>query len=100
GVVPIPTAAVTPSGSPAFCQGDSVLLTATETGMNYEWFNGTTLVGTNRIYYAKTPGNYTVKVTATSAACSATSVVKNVIQNSLPALSVSPSGSASVCDGD
>lgn len=53
---------VTPTGGPAFCEGDSIKLTAS-TGTETRWYQGTTLQSTTgSIFYAKTAGSYTAKV--------------------------------------
>ncbi|HET9823797.1 MAG TPA: T9SS type A sorting domain-containing protein, partial [Chitinophagaceae bacterium] len=50
---------ITPSGSLIFCQGDSVILTANESG-NLQWYKDNIIVpgATNTAYTAKTPGSY------------------------------------------
>ena len=98
---PLPTAAVTPTGTRAICQGDSLQLSATTaSGVSYQWKNGTTNVGTNSTYYAKTGGDYTVTVTNTGTSCRATSAITTVNINTLPTVTVSPTGNQAICQGD
>ena len=71
---------VTPTGGPAFCEGDSVKLTAS-TGAQTSWYQGTTLLSVSgSIYYAKTAGNYTARVSqggCTSAASNSVALTTN-----------------------
>ncbi|HRZ41484.1 MAG TPA: hypothetical protein P5228_02145 [Bacteroidales bacterium] len=66
-VNPAPPATISPSGTQAFCQGDSLVLTAT-IGLNftYQWKkDGVNVQGANNfIYTAKQGGAYTVQVTS------------------------------------
>lgn len=74
-VQPAPPANITPQGSGAKCQGDSVVLFGSiGLSFSYQWYlNGTILpADTNYICYAKTGGQYTVKVTS-PIGCSAVS---------------------------
>ena len=61
----IPTVGLTQSGSLSFCAGDSVTLTATGTGYQYQWIkNNVNIAGaTAKTYAAKTAGIYRCKVT-------------------------------------
>ena len=68
----MPTATITASGNITFCQGDSVILTASA-GSSYLWSNGLT----TRSITIKATGNYTVKVTNANN-CSATSAANSV----------------------
>ncbi len=80
---PLPNATITVTGSTTFCAGDSVKFTANSgTGLTYQWRkNGTNVSGaTNKIYYAKTQGTYTVRVTNTNG-CSKISTGVQVIVN-------------------
>lgn len=64
---PTCTATVTASGSTSFCQGGSVVLTASA-GSSYVWKNNGTQVGTSQTYTATAAGSYTVDVTCTNGA--------------------------------
>jgi len=100
-VSPLPTVTVSPATTQAICDGDSVTLTATASNADYQWKrNGTTNVGTDGTYKAKTQGSYTVTVTDKTTHCARTSGSVTVNVNPLPAYSVTNTGSRSICDGD
>jgi len=100
-VNPLPTVTVSPSATQTICAGDSVTLTATAGNVNYQWKrNGTTNVGTDGTYKAKTQGSYTVTVTDKGTSCAATSGSVTVNVNPLPTVTVSPSTAQAICDGD
>ncbi len=86
------TASITPASTTTFCQGGSVLLTAT-TGTSYLWSTGATTqsitVNTGGSYYA------TVK----SGTQTATTTPVNVIVNSSPSTIINTSGATSFCPG-
>ncbi len=69
-------AAINASGSTSFCQGGSVLLTAT-TGISYKWFRNGIQVAASATYTAATSGAYTVEVT-NATGCKAISPSKTV----------------------
>jgi|GEM_PF-1210864 len=97
----LPTVTVSPSTTQAICDGDSVTLTATASNVNYQWKrNGTTNVGTDGTYKAKTQGNYTVTVTDKTTSCVKTSGSVTVNVSSLPTVTLSPSTAQAICDGD
>jgi uncharacterized repeat protein (TIGR03803 family) len=73
-----PTPIITTSGASTFCEGDSVILTASA-GNSYLWSNGKT-TQSNTI---TTSGNYSVKITNANG-CSATSSATTVTVNALP----------------
>jgi len=93
---PLPTAAIT-SPAASFCAGGSVTLTS-NAGSSYKWFNGTTQVGTDATYVAKTAGAYTVEVT-NAAGCKATSAVKQITVNPLPTAAIT-APATSFCTGE
>jgi hypothetical protein len=70
-IKPLPTATITPATSTTFCQGGSVVLTASS-GSTYLWRNGSSTVGTGSTDTATAAGSYTVTVTGSNG-CSATS---------------------------
>ena len=97
----LPTVTVSPSTTQTICDGDSVTLTATASNVNYQWKrNGTTNVGTDGTYKAKTQGSYTVTVTDKTTSCVKTSGSVTVNVSSLPTVTVSPSTTQAICDGD
>lgn len=87
-VIPLPTATITPNGETAFCEGGSVLLTASA-GDSYIWSNG----ATTRSITAVQSGNYSVSVTDVNN-CNAASAVQAVTVYPLPAVTINqlPSG--------
>ncbi len=98
----LPAVSVSPTGARSICQGDSLLLTATATGVSYQWKEGTTNVGAGASsYYAKANGSYTVTVTNTSTNCSATSSPATTLTvHALPAATVTPAGPITLCEPD
>lgn len=91
-IVGAASATISPSGNQAFCQGDSVMLTASA-GVSYLWSNGKT----TQSIYAISSGSYSVTVTVTGG-CSAQSTPVTVTMNPYPA-SVQATGD-SVCVGE
>ena len=94
-----PSNAVTASGALTFCQGGSVTFTATQTGAQYQWYNGTNAIAgaTGRTYTATTSGSYTVNVIAN---CNlAVSTAQVVTVNPTPTASITPAGPFNLCGG-
>lgn len=88
-VNPIPAQpSVTASGATTFCQGDSVILTASEVvGGTYQWSNGST----TRSISVRNTGNFSVQVSL--AGCnSPASVAVSVTVNALPDTNFSIAG--------
>jgi pectate lyase len=70
-VNPLPTATIkAPANS--FCQGESLILTASPGGTTYQWYEGGSKNGENPLYEAKSAGTYTVEITDANG-CKATS---------------------------
>ncbi len=90
----LPVATISAIGNTTFCQGDSVILTAS-VGTSYLWNNGKT----TRSITVKTTGGFSVKVTNASN-CFATSATTTVTVNSLPTSTISASGNTTFCQGD
>ena len=89
----LPSAIISASGATTFCQGASVILTAS-TGTSYLWSTGAT---TASITVNNTQD---VTVTVTNAnGCSATSASVSVTVNALPAVAIAPIGATTFCDG-
>jgi hypothetical protein len=91
---------VSASGSLAFCQGNSVTLSAnTGTGLSYQWLNNNSIISgaDNATYNATASGNYTVIVTNTSG-CSATSTAISVTVTGGPEVSLA--SFQAVCNTD
>lgn len=92
-VNPLPAPVIAAGGPTTFCQGGSVVLTASG-GTAYQWSTGAT---TASITVAAS-GSYTV--TATSAAgCTATSAATAVIINPLPTPGITAGGATTFCQG-
>jgi (2Fe-2S) ferredoxin len=91
-VNPLPSSAVSVSGSLTFCQGSSVTLSA-PAGYSYLWSNG----ATTQSITASTAGSYSVTVSANG--CSSTSSAQAVTVNPLPPSTVTASGPLTLCQG-
>ncbi|OSZ80094.1 hypothetical protein CAP36_02195 [Chitinophagaceae bacterium IBVUCB2] len=89
-------ASITAGGPLTFCQGGSVVLTATA-GTSYIWRNGATQVATTQAYTATTSGSYTVEVTTGS--CVNTSTATNVTVNPSPVAAITAGGPTTFCQG-
>ncbi|NOT51095.1 MAG: S8 family serine peptidase [Chitinophagaceae bacterium] len=92
-VNPVPTANITAGGATTFCQGLSVVLTASA-GSSWLWSNG----ATTQAITVTTSGNYTVTVT-NAAGCSAVSAVTSVTVNPNPPAVVTAGGPLTFCQG-
>lgn len=89
----LPSAIITANGPTTFCQGGSVVLTASS-GISYLWSTGAT---TASITVNNTQD---VSVTVTNAnGCSATSAITNVIVNALPVANISSLSGNTFCQG-
>jgi hypothetical protein len=97
----IPSATITVAGSTIFCQGDSLLLTAnTGTGYSYLWYlDGISTSLTGDSLFAKSGGNYTVKVTGPGG-CNTISAAKSITVNPTPYATITAGGPLSFCTGD
>ncbi|MEZ5173753.1 MAG: T9SS type A sorting domain-containing protein [Bacteroidia bacterium] len=96
-------ATITYTGTPAVCDGNSLLLNAnTGAGLTYQWQNnGTNISGeTAQTFTATAAGNYSVVVTDPNN-CSSTSQPVGVTVGTTPATpAVSPAGPVSFCEGE
>ena len=85
-----PVATITPSSSTTFCEGNSIVLSAT-TGTNYtyEWFLNNNLISNanQSKYTVNKSGNFTVKITDGS--CNTTSTPTTVTVNPNPMVTLS-----------
>jgi gliding motility-associated-like protein len=93
-VNPLPIVTITPNGATTFCQGGSVMLTASNNS-SYVW---STNAITQSITVA-TSGNYSVTV-KNAFGCSATSSVTTVVVNQPPTGIITANGSTVFCQGD
>ncbi len=84
-VHPLPFVNIIPMGSTAFCQGDSVvLLSNSSTGFNYQWYNGSTLLGNNGPQISvKNTSTISLKITD-AYGCSSISSSFNVVSYPIP----------------
>lgn len=88
--MPVPSfAAIT--GDSVFCGVGNTTLTATQTGFDYEWSNGST----SNVITVSAVGSYNVSVS--NPYCSITSGTVNVSQQTLPTAPASISGLDTVC---
>ena len=86
-------------GPVSFCQGGSVVLTATYTGATVQWKkNGVSLPGaTSASYTATTKGTYTCTTTSDCGTVTSSSILVNVLKN--PNASISAGGPTTFCAG-
>jgi PKD repeat protein/predicted nucleotidyltransferase len=100
---PAPSApAISAAGPIQFCQGDSVVLSVTQTaGYSYQWKLNGGAVGTgSNQFIAKNAGVYNIVVSNSNNCSVSSSNSVNVVVNSLPSLSaVSLSGPTQLCQG-
>lgn len=88
-----PLPVITTNGPLTFCQGSSVLLTATA-GNSYSWSNG----ASSQSVTITTGGTYTVTIDQGNGCISASNPV-TVVVNPLPTVSVTASGATTFCQG-
>ncbi len=89
-----PNVFITPAGEISFCNGDSVILAASEAKM-YLWVNG----DTSQLIIVKNTGNFTVQETAQNG-CSNISQSVSVEVFPSPLDTITTSGSQVICSGD
>ncbi len=82
-----PVAAVTPAGPDSICQGDTLTLSATVSGLNYSWSSG----GLTQSIRVTTAGTYAVAVVDNNN-CSAVSAPVTVVVKPLPAAAIIRNG--------
>lgn len=92
-VYSFPDVKVLPNGPTEFCQGDSVVLTATG-GMDYVWSTGD--MGSTLVVY--NTGSYYVSG-SNQFGCVDTSAVVSIVVNQPPVITVTPNGPTEFCDG-
>lgn len=98
-VIGMPTAALTSYLSDTICNGDSTRISAIQgNNLTYNWYkNGSLISGSSLYYYyAKTTGNYHVKVTNSQVGCEAVSPDK-FINRVVLSLSVTPPNGLTTC---
>ena len=89
------------SAATTFCNGDSVKFTTNTGAYTYQWYNGNALINgaVTSSYTAKVAGTYSVKVT-NSDGCSVVSSQKAVVVKTNPAITITPLGNTTFCNGD
>jgi hypothetical protein len=96
-----PVAGTISSASTSYCQGDSVLLSATlNNGYAYQWqLNGVDINGaTASDFYVNAPGDYTF--TVTDACGTDVSSIVTITENTLPTALATAGGSTTLCAND
>ncbi|MBP7497171.1 MAG: T9SS type A sorting domain-containing protein [Bacteroidales bacterium] len=95
----LPDAIITPAGPTTFCDGNSVVLNATQgEGYSYKWLMDGNQVGTEASYTATMAGNYTLEVTANN--CKSVSSPITVVVNAAPNATVTPTGPIVLNEGE
>ena len=99
-VNPLPTPNITANGPLTFCQGSSVILSATG-GTTYVWnLNGSPITGaTSATYTATTAGNYTVTATNANGCQASVITPQTIIVNPNPQPVINPIGPSVICQG-
>jgi len=92
-VNPNPVAVITPDGPTSFCEGGSVMLTASG-GTSFLWSNNSTSASIT----VNTSGTYTVTVTDNNTCNGSTS--QTVTVNPLPVAVISPGGPVLICSNN
>lgn len=98
-----PTAAtITAGGATTFCTGQSVSLsTPAQTGVNYQWKQGTTNVGSNiNSFIATAAGTYTVVINNACGTVTSTNSISVTISGTAPVVPViTAGGPLTFCEG-
>ncbi len=94
-----PSISIEALGSTTFCQGSSVVLTATHTGTSVQWYkNGSIISGaTYDFITVSATGNYTCISSNECASTTSNSVIVNVNKN--PSANITAGGPTSFCFG-
>lgn len=98
---PVPKVNLDSAMGTRFCAGDSVLFQSLQhAGAQHNWFRNDSLIqqGSDTTIWVKTVGNYRLVVDLNG--CTDSSVVFEVLVDTLPQLSLSASGALSFCMGD
>lgn len=94
--------AITVNGASNICVNDSVRLSIPSTTYSVEWlYNGGVLPGiTGTSYFAKTAGDYSVRIfSAGNTACTQTAPLVTIQVKPSPSASISPTGTVNICKG-
>lgn len=95
----VETVSISAGGSTTFCQGGSVVLTATHSGESIQWKKNEVYISgaTSSTYTATTSGMYSA--VTTSACGAATSAGINVVSNKNPTATITAGGPTTFCSG-
>ncbi len=95
------TANITPNGTNNICSGDSIELVA-DAANSYEWYRDGGIIpgATDSNFFAKTAGNYTLKVTNGGICADSTTVPTVVNIFNTPVASITQNGLDTICLGD
>ena len=89
-------ATITVGGPTTFCQGNTVILTASQ-GSSYVWSSGET----TQSITVSSSGSYSVTISSSNGCPStSTSSAVHVTVNSIPLVTINPSGQSTLCTGD
>ena len=96
----VPVVNISAPGSTALCLGDTITLTASVSGVNYQWRNGGVNISgaTNSTLQVTGAGSYDV-IVSNLGGCSDTSNVITTTLTTGPAATITPVGPTSFCPG-
>ena len=95
----IETISISPGGATTFCQGNTVLLSATYSGTSVQWKkNGVNIPGaTSSTYSVNKSGNYAAVTTSLCGTATSSTIIVTVSKN--PNASISADGATTFCAG-
>jgi hypothetical protein len=95
----IETISISPGGATTFCQGNTVLLSATYSGTSVQWKkNGVNIPGaTSSTYSVNKSGNYAAVTTSLCGTATSSTIIVTVSKN--PNASISADGAPTFCAG-
>lgn len=95
----LPVTQITAAGGiTVVCSGDTVSLSASGSGYDYEWKDGSVIVETGSLYKAHATGSYKVVATDQVTGCVDSGATVDVFVNAPPVVSL-PHNDTSFCDG-
>ncbi len=96
-VLQLPNAVINPAGPISICEGDTVILSATNNFASYSWNPGNESSSTIQVYES---GTFEVTVEDPNNGCESTSAPVQVIVNTVIAPFIVPSGDTEFCQGE